>query len=125
MAACRDWRKLPEDQNAWEDFKTHFKADYQHYKDDAKQVNTSSHKANQLLQDTTTQVLNQIKGEAFKEEENIKDMHLEKNYLMCQTVRYDYKVTDFKASMKDLQRLANKLASSFEPNKSELSKRKS
>ena len=74
LGVCRDWRKLPENEKYWTTFKTHFTAEYQDYKDDTKQVSTSSYKANQLLQDTTSQVLNQIKIEATKDEETIKDL---------------------------------------------------
>ena len=70
-------------------------------------------------------MLNQIKGEYFKEKETIKDLISHNNYLMSQAVRRDDKVTDLKALMKDLQKLANKLSGSFDSNKRGVSKKQS
>ena len=108
---------MPEDQRSWADLKTNFTEEYQDYKDDTKQANTSSYKANQLLQDNKTQVMTQIKGKAFKDEENIKEMHSQSNYLMCQAVRCDDEVAELKKLMKDLQKMTTKPAVSFEPKK--------
>ena len=47
-------------------------------------MNTSLRKTNQLLQDTTTQVLNQIQGAAIKDEETLKELRTQNNYLVYQ-----------------------------------------
>ena len=119
LAACRDWRKFPDNQKSWSSFKSHFTVEYQDYKDDTKQVNTSSYKANQLLQDTTSQVLNQIKSEAEKDDETIKDLRAHNNYLMCQAVGRTEEVNELQQLMKDLRQLASKLNTPTDPNKKE------
>ena len=119
LAACRDWRKYPDNQKSWASFKAHFTTEYQDYKDDTKQVNTSSYKANQLLQNTTSQVLNQIKSEADKDDETIKDLRAHNTYLMCQAVGRTEEVNDLQQLMKDLRQLASKLNTPTDPNKKE------
>ena len=100
-------------------FKTHFIAECQDYKDDTKQVSTSSYKVNQLLQDTTSQVLNQIKSESLQDDETLKDLRSQKNLLTCQAVGRNNEVTELKQTMKDLQQQASNLTNSSDHNKKE------
>ena len=62
-------------------------------------------------------MLNQIKEDAIKDDETIKDLRSQNSQLLFQVGRLNDEVTELKAVMKDLQQLATKLTASFEPNK--------
>ena len=72
QSARTDWKHIMDyDQTKWTKYKKHFASEYQDYKDDVKQVGTTSFKYNQILYDIIAQVLNQIKQKDFKDETTI------------------------------------------------------
>lgn len=82
-AVCSDWRKKSESSKTWHSFKTHFTAEHQDYKDETKQVGTTMFKAQQTMQDSYNLVLNQVKDEAEKDEETIKELKYQNTELLC------------------------------------------
>ena len=102
-AACRDWCKKAETHKTWHSFKEHFTTEYQDYKDENKFTGTSMHKAHQVIQDSYHQVLNQVKEEADKDEEVIRDLKLQNNELLCQMTKKGEETTELKSLIKDMQ----------------------
>lgn len=108
-AACRDWRKKSESAKTWSTFKSHFTAEYQDYKDETKEVGTTMFKAQQVMQDSYNQVLNQVKEEAEKDEETIKELQYQNAELLCQMSKKSEETTELKSIIKDMQQLVTKL----------------
>ena len=75
---------------------------------------TSSWKANQVLQDTTAQVLNQIQGAAIKNEKIVKELRTQNNYLVCQVATKNEEMSELQTVTKELQQLVTKLANPSE-----------
>ena len=76
------------------------------------------HKAHQVIQDSYHQVLNQVKEEADKDEEVIRDLKLQNNELLCQMTKKGEETTELKSLIKDMQQLVNKLTTIVNQSKS-------
>ena len=66
-------------------------------------------KNNQVLQKTSSQVLNQLKKESFKDETEIKDLHEQKNQLILRLGKINDDSNYLKNIMKDLHQIVTKV----------------
>ena len=110
--ACRHLRENPNNASKkWALLKEHFTKEHQDFKDDTKQsVTTSSFKANQMLQNITTQVLNQINVDALKDETKIDNLRATKTQLLCQAASYNTELETLKTIAKDLKCVVEQLS---------------
>ena len=68
-------------------------------------------KAQQVLQDSYTKVLNQVKDEAGKDEETIKELKYQNAELLFQMAKKSEETSEFKSIIKNMQQLTEKLNS--------------
>ena len=66
-------------------------------------------KAHQVIQDSSNQVLNQVKVEADKDEKNIQGLKLHNTELLCQVTKRTEEINEFKGMVKEMHQLVNKL----------------
>ena len=107
--ACRDWRKIASGEKIWTNFKAHFADECQDCKDDSKTTNSSHFKANQILQDTTNQALNQLMEATKRDEEQLTTLREHNKSLIAKVTSKTEDTADLKSAIKLLQSIAKTL----------------